>query len=1209
MRGTLALATAGYSGKALATGAAALAGLAPVPGTSNESNCHATQDGTLGGTAPRPLTRDAAFDCAAATLGAVLDGPVATLAHAESVLRGATPASPCSTSQVSAYCSPPAGVSAAAPAPRAAAHVCAAFAHALWAVPGHLQPQLAARVRALLTALQSSKHWQIAQQTPALMPVTALSRMLDAPVMQNPGSGRATDKDHRSHELQVLLFEAHRQAALLADAAAAAAIGAVPQSALELAGAHVAGRSGLESSPHMAALVEVCGLVGSWAALAVDLLQQLGAGQVGDEPEIDSQLPEAVRGMLVQTAVLLHALHPAPLPTDAEAAHNALCTPSGVPQWLPRVAHAVHGFGERWGALQGVAALQSVSDKVAAVSVALAAAGRALGVEWPAPAALALRDRLWPPLRPRPPARHATLWRSLLGARLSADAEQLQHGLACRSDDVPDGGVEADERVRTLEVRTNADVDMRGRLARALALCLCEAVSTGGLAAESAEVLGAVQQALSDRAAGISNRSVGKRAHARAFAVGATLIAASADSTAANKAACAHTHLASTGSAIAAALCAATATAAGSCAAAPPCEVISRGAAAAAAAPAQPLALASLLQVVAWSVDTQQPVPESVLMYARAHWHAHATASHCDAVASRASSVPAMLPAGLARTAALAPAAADALGARIAALGAPGRAHTASFTLRVAPVATQFALPLSDLPVRIAQLKQTVHAVIAQHAVATSAPTPLQQELSLLAALAAHTLAAFAPACDEGADAPVAAQLAAMFAAASAARGDALASAAAACIDLAHAVEPALTHLQLPCLNGVAELCQKLAAQLVEAAQHTEGMDSSADLAHLAAAGAAWVALGALRAQLLLPPRMLDPACASSEAAATLQHEADHLTQPALAAARAVAAQPLLPRHDAVLAALRQRLAGTAHAVAELSKRGFRRDAPARYAAVAADAHMFVQTVLLPAADPAHVSALRSAATGAATASVDTAPVAEARTRAGVLAQWCDDAARDEDYSDVLTPVATAARDMQRGLLLLCAAAEMQRARDAFAAVRMRADACAAELLSYPQELSQLPHCGSKPPDASSALVTTESAQSPAHPAFEQQIALLAKLAAEAILLDATAEQRASIAHHFRSEGRIQHLRESCARAARCPIVDEGGGHRGVAALFEGLGGMAKAMGEAQEAAKAAEAAKEALFKQKDSRCACPASACPCGHSSDSGPQTCVVFL
>jgi hypothetical protein len=1120
-----------------------------------------------------PLTRDPTADAASATVAVLLHGPLHVLARS----LGSVAVPPVPTNATAPYLTPH-PLDALPPQPHQASHLCASFVHMLWSVPAVVLPALLARLKPLLATFLTSPQWHpvgctvpVSTAHPAHCAISTLAMTTAVPELLPSRPG-----DPCSHELMALLFESRWQVVVIEQAVATVehAYDASGLSWLQFAAAKVRGHVGLGPVPHMAVL-ELVGLLRSTAAVCTHFAAMLVHDWLAKELGGWQEWLVEVRSMLAQLGVLLHVVHEVDERTTALDVHSA-CTPADFVHSLPRIAHAVHTLGAHWRTLTPLAT-RLPEDARVQLSVSLAAASKALSLEWAAPAAQALRLHTGRAFRLKPPAKSAAIWGCLMASRV----EETQ-GLAALQparDESDMGaaacGPQACEDAPWQRVRVHADVPLRRTTVRALALCIAEAVVTGACEGASDVIapVAALWQARLQAVRSGSDPPPSCGSSRAVFAAGAAAIAGSARSPAAAAAACRHSRLLRGGpadAAVASALAAATAASATALPAAA-ANAVERGAAAAAAATARTAGEAALLQALAWSIANNGSLPEGVLTATWAAWHTAATAPQLPlATADDLLTPAALLPASF--KCAVATTTPSALAA-LQALGVPGHLHTSSTTHRAAALASRTCMALSNIPTRRVELMQAAHAAIALGAATCSSrsPPPLATELALLSASAAHTVTAFVPLCGASsapAKCPVATLAAAFAAAASglaAGESAAVAVAAAAAAASCPSAFAALASTGVSALAAYGSACADLSALL--AAQCVEGSPQD-DAIRLAETAAAWVALGCCRAFLLLPPKTLDPAAGPAEEIHTLRHEAEHAIRPALFAARFGAPLPLLPCHDMLLAHLRAREALTADAVSALTKRLRPRADPSRYTFVAAGIHRFVHGVLQRAASPLVTARLRSLQ-GAQ-------EVEAAREWQAVLAQWCVESARDEDYADILTPIIIAARDVERGLSLLCTAAELRDAQAEFAAAAVCLSDAVSDLLVVPRELVSYSAPVATPPAGTRTFCSPPRAPfGPQSLRFEEQTRLITRLVIRSSALDPI--EADTLQRHLTLMAWTQYTRESVMEARWWGRSSEGD----VRALMQGLHELADEMARGQESIKAAKEAQESLFKQK----------------------------
>jgi hypothetical protein len=331
--------------------------------------------------------------------------------------------------------------------------------------------------------------------------------------------------------------------------------------------------------------------------------------------------------------------------------------------------------------------------------------------------------------------------------------------------------------------------------------------------------------------------------------------------------------------------------------------------------------------------------------------------------------------------------------------------------------------------------------------------------------------------------------------------------------------------------------------------------------------------LGAARAALVLPPLTLDPIMEASEAASLAHRAATHLFGPALAAADLAGALPLQPpvgRLRRELLIQRDEALATA---AELSKNIAPRPKPEMYPTVAVRIHRFVNSLVIPATASSALAPLRAAASVDAAAGDASATAAAAANRAEAICAWCEAAVGVEGaeaapewhgFSDILSPVAVAAREVARGLTLLCASATAASTIRSYAAPAAGTTAgvdivaALAAALSYPPPPI---------PAVSHSLQTPNAARAVARRMLQTL----------GMSEDRDAARRTS--SHLHQLAALSALERHAARAARH------GDPASVEAALGALGSVCEAMHAAQEAQRAEQEQADSLYKQRTDRC------------------------
>lgn len=1174
------------------------------------------------------LTADAAHSPRPAAAGAALSVPVAVLAHLAlcNDQQGAVQLPSALTAFARLPWMPTRLDGSVTAQPEAT--VCAAFAHALWAAPLHAWPAVQSHMRALVRALGNCDSAAVTELSSAAAAVQeACTTALSASLRTQSGTqllqqGCASSAGVPGHALHALLMHAHWQRSTLA-AAAQHSDAPSSLSMLRYAAAKAAGILALPASPHSAVLCETFNALLATARLAIAVLQPAlqswlaaGAPECGARGSTGADVnpsgiyllkqdQQLVQELLCITGYTLQLLQ---APAQSAAGNKAVRGSAVAPPITP-LLHAVYALEQLWQQHQHSAmadtalALQRSSKEAAQLTVTLRAASAACGLQAEKQAGM-LRQRLWPPVQVQAVDGNAGFWRWLLQASLhhasiSGSATQaLAQALAQRGMDAS-----ASEPVNGAALATLlANADLRSHMVHAAALCIASATQGADARGACTEVLvqlrSSVQRAVAAGAASpgaLSKPAAGSimpdaekvlRTGSGALAAGATCSLATivTHSRPVSSAACA--------AAVAASACVATGVASSSdedgLVAAPPATMLQAAATAAGGAAGRSVAEAAHWQVLAWLADAREALPDTLLFAALQHWHAHASATLRGTDASSVgvpqgpqaftAALRTLSPSCSVRQSATAPR--DAAGAAaLSGICAAVMPHCAAFTYCIAVRALQGAATLSDAPVHSDMLAQAVHAVLAHHA-ATQQHTALQvdaavwQELQVLCASSSYTLAALAASASTRlSDADNVLLRTAARCLSSLAKTEVAALGRAPHLPR-HATDALCTAQQALRRSAAAALCSfaDALARLVAALAPVAGTEETGEArawvnaSPLAQTGVAWAQMGAARAQLLLPSAALDPAAAAEERLRVLQHRHDALAAPALAVARLAAPNALLRPHDALLDALCDDCKAAQQAVEAAKACTCARTEPARYAAVAADVHAFVHSTLLPAADSEQLLQLQTAASPMSTFTFDSgAARGAALERAAVLAQWCEEAAQDADFADILTPVVVAAREVQRGLLLLVAAVDRQRAAARLAACELHPEHSLRALLGCPiAKQLQLLASGTPPPFA------------PAAQPFDRQLQLLAQQP------HAGAESGPGAQPALQLRLQLHHVAGCAAAAQQCALP------RGAASalhLLQSLAALARQCQEAQAANNAEEAAKASAWKQKETRC------------------------
>ena len=1084
-----------------------------------------------------PVTHDATSDAVNATIAALLQPAVAVWCEAIDTrgqhsadsrrLRGAAPSM-----------------------------VLAGLAHLVWATPQHLAARIAQRLSQLEECDSAYSNPGPSLELTALTEAALAALSVDSALLCRRSDSEPPTA--RQHVICWLLLECRYQAAVLQAAAQQAASKAEQDmTALEFSAAKAHRRLDLSAAPH-AFVSELHQLLTSWLAVAYRLVRALTASSLHGD---------VLHRALLATSALVELVH--------VRVHNAavmLCTPAElVSARLGRAAALVQALSTCWTAARSESGAAAVPEaECARLELSLATAGKALGLEAASPLARAARALLPVPARPRKQVDDTYALRQLLEGWALQDS--LQHGvverlpLQLRHALAPHIGARGDNQALSVVIaRVLSNVPLRRKLVHALALHVAEGLCSSGVHSDSVDVTEAAGRLVLEALDGAVSQGTADMQHSLPFASGPSVVARSAPGEVATQCAldiAQHVSVV-TGPAISAALAAASsahaAAVSGLTPALPIADVavaLQRGAAAAAGAASRPADEAAQLQVLAWSVQQTGEVPATALCLAWLRWHA---CQSRPVPRGPTSAYAELLPGSLQR-------AVQSSMREDMQHDQTWAMHSVTGALAMARVLTASSMTLSQVPTHRAVLAQCVHALLARHAAATPVATPpLLHEVTLLSALAAQTLAAFASVCGEAAAAAAAAFARVSTAAdrySACADAGALADAASHCRTASHALDaslaaprapPALTHLlrELADLVGVASDGVRATAA---------GVEWRPAPSLLAAAGSCWAQLGGLRATLLLPPRTLDPVVEAAEGVALLRRDVSHFARPAIDAATLAAALPLQPPADIVRSALLARVRECGTQADAIDCKITPRCSPEAYSTVAARVHNFVHTLVAPAVEHSALGALAACAAGdGSTCMRGHSAVAVARNRASAIAAWCADSAQPgSEYADVVAPVGMAACEVRRGLSLMCTAAELAGTASAYASAGVSLAEHAASALTYPPSMSRAP-------------------PGPVH--SMAGVRVLAQRATRAISGDAEDDASERTSRHLAQRSVMDELRRCAATAVSHASAEN------LDATLAALAAVARAIAAAQEAARREEAKADALFKERSERC------------------------
>jgi hypothetical protein len=1172
-RAAAALVTAGFGPRAAVAAAAAMARL------QTDSHSDYLARPTVAATellaCPQvPLVHDVVTDADAASTASALRPVMAALSGVLQHLRGRIPNTPVDTTrsaQLSMLPRMPADTIQSNALP-------AALAHMLWAAPAGVRPQIHHGLLVLQRGMSSDDLWRGRDTCEAfallhapLIAAVEVSSRLSPPSFNNATAEHVfACEDTCRHAAIALWVECSSQAAIVAQAEVEA--GKKPPEALSalewsVAKVHLL-RPDVGGAPH-AIVAELHALFQGWLAASQRLIQaalQAGVGAQG--------LSRVSDGLLVSGA-LLDVVH-----VSVHNMHADLCTPEAmVEKHLGRAAALVHKLCQHASAV----AVSGVSEEEStALTVTLSLAEKALHLDRESQNARDVRNKATG--APPPPVAIAAMAAAPLLACMQAGLQASPASLYALLSQLP---LQLREAVTALLigqqafpslglVRLSSALTLRQKAVHALALCTAEAVATGGVpgTCDVLEDLGRL--ILEEVNTGLGNKRTPCR-DAAVFACGTNVVAHAAQLPQAAAAAAAHMRLQAASVHVAKTVAAALAmTESGS--AVSPLQLQSALSLAVSAATARSVSEAAQLKVLAWCLEQKEKVPagryrlpSGMILAAWLHWHAPSIplvelpCTHGDLLPTSRHQQLLQLPPRAATY-------------EIESSSA-WLMHTATFSLLISPLASLSHMPLCEVHVHRAALAQAVHSVIAMHAsrgAEASPPPAALVEASLLASLAAQTLVA-AVNCGGRRMAWYACHFSAAATAAigSHSPGE-FRAAAARCTESVTHLSPVLKNSDVAPLVALPKALAMIAKLLCDVATSVDDQGPPSDitlsvcrdLEQTAAAGVCWAMLGAVRATLVLPPLTLDPVTEVLEAASLSRRAASHLFAPAVAAADLAGTLPLQPPVDTLRAKLLSQRDESVAVAAELSKNITPRIKPGMYPTVAARIHRFVDSLVVSAAAPSELEALQAAARLDAERNTSAATKA-ARSRAEAIRAWCEAVAANgggdpapewHGFSDITVPVAEAAHEVARGLLLLCTvAAAASTIRDYRVAANVDITAALAAALRFPRSPS--------PPLTPSHSLNT--------PQASRAIACRAHSSA-GHAEDCESAQRAS--NHLQQRAALSTLQHRALSALR---------HRkacSVKAALSALEVVSKAMQKAQEASRLEKELADSLYKQHAER-------------------------